>query len=392
MNPQERSREFREKLRQRNPKQARRYEAYFEKKKEFLTAEYGYKVFAFEEITNTVEALLEERGYRDRIKDDEIFGRACKKVAEAWGCYLNFLKERVDSGRVFSNISKSVFENIGLRSITDFVEAYLRCDEKTGGKGYDYFDQFLINTAANADEELREYISNPDGRLLSSLFIVGHEPVTEIDCGSGPKINVAKDEYYREQYRRLERENNLHTREAENVFLPMLKAIYKADWTDILSLAETETPLTFEEVKEAVERAGSPELQSIVNSKEYFFLEHNKFVDNPLAIFMVPDEGTLAEQIAESMADSVISSKGSGLFDELKKLISWKSRNVDEGEAEKRIRKQVKEAEEMAMDASPETALRIREHFTEKRFALYLFNLARRRRDDVGWTDDKSLK
>ncbi len=85
MNPQERSSEFREKLRQRNPKQARRYEAYFEKKKEFLTAEYGYKVFAFEEITNTVEALLEERGYRDRIKDDEIFGRACKKLQKHGG-------------------------------------------------------------------------------------------------------------------------------------------------------------------------------------------------------------------------------------------------------------------------------------------------------------------
>jgi len=193
------------------------------------------------------------------------------------------------------------------------------------------------------------------------------------------------DEYYQKQYRRLEREDNLHTQEAENIFMRLLKEIYIDDkWTTVPDVADISVPLTCTEVREAVENRGSIDLQLAVSSNfgnrpdgTFFVVVHETVI--PIDDSRKGGNNSLKERDIRSFMLTL----GSDISKELMGLMNQKKDEIDERETEKRIRKVVEMSEGLAMDQSPELARATREIFIDYRFAKYLFDLARRRRAEL---------
>ncbi len=381
MNRLEARSKFRDRLQKRNPILAGRYLAYIKEKRVAKTSEYAYHDLVFRETKSRVASLLVDNGYNGDLDEPGEFDYHCGAIASDWICY-NRSKSKGFSDMVDSvSTDIDLLEKIGINPLEDFVKGFVDYRRTIDSTAFPFeFKKHLLKSVKIGDRGLTE-----DDILVAEvlLFNQGNHRV-QVETRHGVCNFYRNPEYYRKQYRRLERERKLHTREAEDIFIPLLKAIQTPDGAvsktvDILGKTGAYcVPMALAEIREAVGKWGSLDLKTAVSSSTVPDDTMFCFLDTDEFLYVVPigDLRTVVNEYFVSPIDP-------DLHGDLISSIYNFSVQVDIDELEKRTKMAVTASEDAAMDLSPEDARWLRESTILHRFTHYLFNLARRRANDL---------
>ena len=242
MKPQDRSKEFREKLRQENPELAKKYERFLYAKSRCYTANYAYEVLTAEDVQQYIQTNIgphvsqeEQRmilgvwtGHKKSSQKDPkpflcLDALHIKRLDDILQLYEEFHHEQPDAKPKFKTPSLNFLEFLKQKVLQ------LPIDSKT-----------------------RQYIQH---QQLWELFPLEYP----LDIESINNADPGGVQFYIDQYRRLEREKQVGTTHSEKLFLPLLQAFSNDCSTpssDILSSivvnTQPEITLTIDEMEDAI--------------------------------------------------------------------------------------------------------------------------------------------
>src|SRR3989338_7533871 len=222
MNPTERQREFREKLRERNLELADRYKRFLGHKRIGYTADWGYRFLRFDEIADYANTKIVE------ITGSPKSGYA-KTIAQLWFGHLR-KKSRI-AGQSRDNPSEG-YESDGTITPAEFfghptdthldIKFHCLADDFPDGPNLDDLIKFYIKAKKASDQVSRvgRHRVDDETRMLQmqyfDLVATLHEDGFHGEVGAF---------FYFDQFKRLEREMQIGTPHSEGVFMPYLREI-----------------------------------------------------------------------------------------------------------------------------------------------------------------------
>jgi hypothetical protein len=222
MNPTEQQREFREKLRERNPELADRYTRFLEHKRIGYTADWGYKFLRFNEIADYANTKIAEiTGSPNR--------ECAKTIAQLWFGHLR-KKSRI-AGQSRDNKPED-YEGDGMITLADFfghpmdtgldIKFYCLTDDFPDGPNLDDLIKLYIKAKEASDQITlvgRDHVDDKTRelqRIYFDLVAAQHKEGFHGEVGAF---------FYFDQFKRLEREMQIGTPHSEGVFMPYLREI-----------------------------------------------------------------------------------------------------------------------------------------------------------------------
>ncbi len=392
MNPSERQREFRERLRQRDPKLAEKYGKFRGLKNRYYTAAYAHDVLTYQELKGYIEKFGTDthRGldaYAEKVGTEVHLPEWMSDARQIASLWIGYKREKLKQPDCILPL-----EIIGIRNLDDLIEVHnefgrvLQDKKESGLVARDDFSfgKFLKRKLMEAtlDPQICE-------RDYTELFKSYHLFV-DLD-----QMGTDDTGFYFDQYVRLERERQIGP-QSEALFLPLLKnaASFSRNAgpltliSNIINSVEANVRLTLDEIKDAVTICPDDIWGE--------FTEPDPEDDNP-------EEGISKYNAIEGLA--VVFSKaeleecgqskvGNLIQDTINDIdiVMSVQQAVDvyfgvlkDGLrlAERKIRESEKDLVSRSMDAPPELSAIFKEKAARNRMAVYLLNTYRRHRQEI---------